>query len=86
MDMGKGTVEHPAVNVGALRYGHHPLPCDVRPGQRGVYLVIERSNLAYTPNLEYILLHPSDCELLPRHSTVPFVSFQRGQRSVRAEQ
>ncbi len=51
----------------------------------GTYLVMKRSELAYTPSLEYILPHPYVCELLQRYSTVPVPPSQRGHQSVFAE-
>ncbi len=58
----------------------------MRPGQRGVYFVMERSYLAYTPSLEYILPHPYVWELLLRRNTVPVPRFRRGWQSVFADQ
>jgi hypothetical protein len=43
----------------------------MRPDQRDVYFVMERSKLAYTPSLEFIFPHPCVCELLPRRNTFP---------------
>ncbi len=45
---------------------------------QGVYLVMERSLLTFSPGLEHILPHPCVLELLRGRIAVSCLSFQRG--------